>query len=65
MNTREGSLVTRPPLLDGSNYPYWKACMKAFIKSLDEQVWVTVIEGWSPPVIKNEEGKEILKEVKK
>ena len=65
MNTCEVASVTRPPLLDSSNYTYWKARMMAFIKSLDEKAWVAIIEGWSPPVIKNEEGKDILKDVKK
>ena len=64
MYTREGASVTRPPLLEGSNYPYWKARMKAFIKSLDEKAWVAVIEGWSPPMVKDDEGKEMLKDVK-
>ena len=38
--------------------------MKAFIKSLDEKAWIVVIEGWSPPIVKDKEGKEMLKDVK-
>ena len=40
---KEGSSTTRPPLLDGTNYPYWKAKMRAFLKSIDERVWKAVI----------------------
>ncbi|XP_062118771.1 uncharacterized protein LOC133832443 [Humulus lupulus] len=29
----EGNSITRPPLLNDTNYPYWKVRMRAFIKS--------------------------------
>ena len=48
---REGSSTVRPPLLDGTNYPYWKAKMRAFLKSIDERVWLAVINGWTPPTV--------------
>ena len=48
---REGSSTVRPPLLDGTNYPYWKAKMRAFLKSIDERVWLAVVNGWTPPTI--------------
>ncbi|XP_022895214.1 uncharacterized protein LOC111409393 [Olea europaea var. sylvestris] len=38
-----------PPYFDGSNYAYWKVRMRAFLKSLDEHVWVSVQNGWKPP----------------
>ena len=28
-----------PPLFDGTNYAYWKVCMRAFLWSLDEKMW--------------------------
>ena len=31
----EGGSVSRPPLLDGTNYDYWKARMMAFLRSMD------------------------------
>ncbi|MBA0604767.1 hypothetical protein Godav_017408, partial [Gossypium davidsonii] len=31
------SLISRLPMLDGSNYAYWKACMMVFIKFMDEK----------------------------
>ena len=41
--------MTRPPMLDGVNYPYWKTKMRAYLKSIDERVWMAVSEGWVPP----------------
>ena len=38
-------------LLDGMNYPYWKAKMRAILKSIDERVWQAVINGWKPPIV--------------
>ncbi|XP_022868632.1 uncharacterized protein LOC111388180 [Olea europaea var. sylvestris] len=38
-----------PPFFDGSNYAYWKVRMRAFLKSLDEHVWISVQNGWKPP----------------
>ena len=49
--SREGSSTSRPPLLDGTNYSYWKAKMRAFLKSIDERVWQAVVKGWKPPTI--------------
>ena len=42
---REGGSMTRPPMLDGANYPYWKTKMRAYLKSIDERVWMAVSEG--------------------
>ncbi|XP_022857366.1 uncharacterized protein LOC111378405 [Olea europaea var. sylvestris] len=38
-----------PPFFDGSNYAYWNVRMRAFLKSLDEHVWISVQNGWKPP----------------
>ena len=37
------------PLFDGTNYAYYKVCMKAFLQSLDEEVWQVVEIGWTKP----------------
>jgi hypothetical protein len=38
------------PYFDANHYTYWKVCMRAFLKSLDEHVWTTSIEkGWKRP----------------
>ena len=32
----------KPPQFDGSNYPYWKAKMTTYIKSVNMNVWKVV-----------------------
>ncbi|KAG9450347.1 hypothetical protein H6P81_010312 [Aristolochia fimbriata] len=46
---KEGASNTRPPLLDGSNYSYWKAKMQIYIKAQDEKAWKTIEKGWRLP----------------
>ncbi|KAA0032368.1 gag-pol polyprotein [Cucumis melo var. makuwa] len=48
---KEGGSTTRPPVLDGINYAYWKARMTAFLKSIDNKTWKAVISSWEPPTI--------------
>ncbi|CAM8937138.1 unnamed protein product [Rhodiola kirilowii] len=57
MDLREGHNITRPPLLEGNKYGYWRVRMKAFLKSQDESVWEAVEQGWTHPVATDEEGK--------
>ena len=47
--------MTRPPILDGKNYAFWKVRVKAYIKSIDERVWRSILIGWTPPVTTNAE----------
>ena len=42
-----GQSLIIPPLFDGTNYVYWKVCMRAFLQSLDEKVWQAVEIGWT------------------
>jgi hypothetical protein len=35
------------PAFDGTNYGYWKVCMRFFLKSND--VWQIVESGWTKP----------------
>ncbi|XP_060973891.1 uncharacterized protein LOC133039102 [Cannabis sativa] len=58
---REGGSTSRPPMLEGANYPYWKTKMRAFLKAVDERVWMAVSEGWSPPSVTDEEGDKLKK----
>jgi len=48
--------VNRPPLLDGSNYDYWKSCMSAFLKSIDSRTWKAVLKGWEHLVALDADG---------
>ncbi|CAM8983836.1 unnamed protein product [Rhodiola kirilowii] len=43
MTLKEGQSITRPPLLEGSNYATWKPVMRSFLKSLDERAWKAVM----------------------
>ncbi|KAA0038023.1 gag-pol polyprotein [Cucumis melo var. makuwa] len=49
------SIVSRPPLLDGANYEYWKAQLMAFLKSLDLNCWKAVMAGWEQPTETSED----------
>ena len=44
-----GHSLVIPPHFDGNNYAYWKVVMKAFLKSIDERVWLSVENGWERP----------------
>ena len=44
-----GQSLIIPPLFDGTNYAYWKVCMRVFLQSLDEKVWQVVEIGWTKP----------------
>ena len=52
----EGCATNKPPLLDGTNYGYWKARMMAFLKSLDLNCWKAVMVGWEQPTETSEDG---------
>ena len=45
---RGQSLIIHP-VVDGTNYAYWKVRMRAFLQSLDEKVWPTVEIVWTKP----------------
>ncbi|GAA0173440.1 hypothetical protein LIER_41522 [Lithospermum erythrorhizon] len=50
---KEGESIYRPPLLDGSNYAYWKAKMTTFLRSIDSKKWKLVTAGWTTPTVTN------------
>ena len=39
--------LNAPPYIDGSNYAFWKVCMRAFICSINESVRDAVDIGWT------------------
>src|SRR3954462_8099397 len=51
----------RPPILDGSNYDYWKPLMVAFLKSVNSKAWRAVNKGWEHPVNTDKDGNKTLK----
>ena len=42
-----GKSLIIPHLFDRTNYAYWKVCMRAFLQSLDEKVWLAIEVGWT------------------
>src|ERR1044072_236527 len=52
MDNKEGGSINRPPILDGTNYDYRKARMTAFLRSIDNKTWKSIVKGWTPPVNK-------------
>ena len=64
---KEGANNNRPPMLDGSNYDWWKVRMIAFLKVMDNNAWKAVLKGCKHPVVKNIDkyGKESRTEIMK
>ena len=58
---KDSESTSCPPLLDGTNYEYWKVRMCVYIKSLDIKVWRSVFTGWSPPTKIDNDGKTMVK----
>jgi len=58
-----GWFVNKPPLLDETNYDYWKSRMSAYLKCIDNKTWKVVLKGWEHPVVVDKDGHktEVLK----
>ena len=41
-----GYSLVIPPHFHGNNYAYWKVKIKAFLKSIDERVWLSIENRW-------------------
>ena len=44
-----GQSLIIPPLFEGTNYAYWKVCMRTFLQFLDQKVWQVMETGWTNP----------------
>jgi len=53
---KEGGFVNIPPLLDGTNYDYWKSRVSAYLKYIDSKNWKAVLKGWEHPVVLDNDG---------
>ena len=40
-----------PPYFEGNNYAFWKVWMRAFLCSIDDNVWDAVEVGWTRPEV--------------
>ena len=47
----EGLSIMSFPLLDSSNYSCWKLHMRTFTKSINKRAWISIKNGWFPPMI--------------
>ena len=55
----EGYSIDRPPLLNESNYSYWKVRMRIFIQAHDYNLWKIIINGSHNPNALLENDKEM------
>ena len=49
------------PILDGSNYTFWKARMQIYLKSKYVIIWQMLVKGYTAPTITDTEGKIVPK----
>lgn len=45
----KGNFNTKPPLLNGSNYSYWKGRMIVYLWSIHYNLWDNVVKGLDVP----------------
>ena len=57
-----GYSLVIPPHFDGNNYAYWKVRLKAFLKSLNESVWMSVEIAWERPATLMDQWSDAQKE---
>ena len=48
----EGQSTNRPPLFNGSHYPYWKTRMTIYVQAIDFQLWRVITRGPHIPIKK-------------
>ena len=60
----EGDSLARPPVLDETNYAYWKQRMEIYLMAIDERVWQCVFIGYTPPTRTGKDGAESPKSVR-
>ncbi|EOY31699.1 Uncharacterized protein TCM_038764 [Theobroma cacao] len=56
----KGQSTNRPPLFDGSNYPYWSTGMSIYIKAIDYEMWDVITDGPFMPSIVNVVTNELM-----
>ncbi|XP_010549190.1 PREDICTED: uncharacterized protein LOC104820444 [Tarenaya hassleriana] len=59
--SKEFQPLVKVPLLDSSNYGYWKVKVMNLIRGLDEDAWRAVEEGWDFPKVIGDDGTEVIK----
>ncbi|WRX29159.1 hypothetical protein QQP08_021646 [Theobroma cacao] len=56
----EGQSTNRPPLFDGSNYPYWSTRMSIYIRAIDSEMWDVITDGPFMPLTVNVVTNELM-----
>ncbi|KAK0594644.1 hypothetical protein LWI29_024682 [Acer saccharum] len=56
--SKEGASSVRPPLLTDNNYSSWKGKMEAYICQIHDRAWMTVEDGYAPPMMTSTDGGE-------
>jgi hypothetical protein len=51
MTIHEGTLASKPPLFDGTNFSFWKIRMRTYLMALGVDVWDVVETGYTKPVV--------------
>jgi hypothetical protein len=51
MSSHEGNSTNKAPLLNGTNFSFWKVRMMAYIISLSADVWDVVDTGYVKPIV--------------
>jgi hypothetical protein len=51
MTSHEGTLVSKPPLFDGTNFSFWKVRMRTYLMALGVDVWDVVETGYTKPAV--------------
>ena len=49
MTSHEGTLASKPPLFDGTNFAFWKIRMRTYLMALGVDVWDVVETGVMSP----------------
>ncbi|XP_073020065.1 uncharacterized protein [Primulina eburnea] len=61
MDTSLSNAALRLSVLDGTNYSLWKVKIRYYIKSIDEKAWQCVINGWTSPIMLDQDGDSFQK----
>jgi hypothetical protein len=51
MTSHEGTLASKLPLFDGTNFSFWKVRMRTYLMALGADVWDVVETGYIKPVV--------------
>src|SRR3954464_3291530 len=52
-NGNGNSGYTRPPIIDGENFEYWKDKLESYFLGLDGDLWDLLVDGYKHPVKAN------------